>query len=45
VTTAAPTLDCALAAAYGAATKIHFGGMHYRRDIGAHPTRLKAAGD
>ena len=45
VTTAAPTLDGALAAAYGAATKIHFEGMHYRRDIGAHPTRLKAAGD
>src|SRR6266481_376141 len=45
VTTAAPTLDGALAAAYGAATKIHFEGMHYRRDIGAHATRLKAAGD
>ncbi len=45
VTAAAATLDDALAAAYGAASRIHFEGMHYRRDIGAHPTRLKAAGD
>ncbi len=45
VTAVAPTLDDALAAAYGAASIIHFDGMHYRRDIGAHPTRLKAAGD
>ncbi len=45
VTAAALTLDAAVAAAYGAASRIHFDGMHYRRDIGAHPTRLKAAGD
>jgi phosphoribosylamine--glycine ligase len=45
VTAAAATLDGALAAAYAAASRIHFDGMHYRRDIGAHPTRLKAAGD
>ncbi len=45
VTAAAATLDCALAAAYGAASKIHFEGMHYRNDIGAQPTHLKAAGD
>src|SRR3989441_2965676 len=45
VTAAAPTLDNALAAAYGAASRIRFEGMHYRRDIGAHPTRQKAAGD
>jgi phosphoribosylamine--glycine ligase len=45
VTAATATLDNALAAAYAAASRIHFEGMHYRRDIGAHPTRLKAAGD
>jgi len=45
VTAAAASLDSALAAAYGAASKIHFEGMHYRRDIGAHPTHLKASGD
>jgi phosphoribosylamine--glycine ligase len=45
VTAAAETLDDALAAAYGAASKIHFDGMHYRKDIGAHATHLKAAGD
>src|SRR5713101_5048713 len=45
VTAAAATLDGALAAAYAAASRIHFEGMHYRRDIGAHPTRQKAAGD
>ncbi len=45
VTAAASTLDDALATAYGAASRIHFEGMHFRRDIGAHPTRLKAAGD
>ena len=45
VTAAAATLDDALAAAYTAASRIHFDGVHYRRDIGAHPTRQKAAGD
>src|SRR2546422_5431401 len=45
VTAAASSLDVALALAYQAASKIHFDGMHYRKDIGAHATRLKAAGD
>ena len=45
VTAAGATLDDALAIAYGAASRIRFEGMHYRKDIGAHPTRLKAAGD
>jgi len=45
VTAAAATLDDALAAVYGAASRIRFEGMHYRKDIGVHPTRLKAAGD
>jgi len=45
VTAAAATLDSALAAAYAAVSRIHFEGMHYRKDIGAHPTRQKAAGD
>ncbi len=45
VTAAASSLDAALALAYQAASKIHFDGMHYRKDIGAHATRLKAAGD
>ncbi len=45
VTAAAATLDAALASAYDAASRIHFEGMHYRKDIGAHTTHLKAAGD
>jgi phosphoribosylamine--glycine ligase len=45
VTTAAATLEVALASAYEAASKIHFEGMHYRKDIGAHAPRLRAAGD
>lgn len=45
VTAAAPTLAEALASSYQAAKKIHFEGMHYRKDIGAHATHLKAAGD
>jgi phosphoribosylamine--glycine ligase len=45
VTAAAATLDGALAAAYAAASRIRFEGVHYRKDIGAHPTRQKAAGD
>jgi len=46
VTAAEPTLDAALAAVYQAATKIHFDGMHYRKDIGAHAAPLlgKVAG-
>jgi phosphoribosylamine--glycine ligase len=45
VTAAARTIAGALASAYEAASKIHFEGMHYRKDIGAHATKLKAAGD
>ena len=45
VTAAATSLKAALALAYEAASRIHFEGMHYRKDIGAHSTRLKAAGD
>jgi phosphoribosylamine---glycine ligase len=40
VTAAGPTLDAALAAAYQAATRIHFDEMHYRKDIGAHAAPL-----
>ena len=45
VTAAAASLKAALASAYEAASKIHFEGMHYRKDIGAHATGLRAAGD
>jgi phosphoribosylamine---glycine ligase len=45
VTAAATSLKAALSSAYEAVSRIHFEGMHYRRDIGAHTTRLKAAGD
>jgi phosphoribosylamine--glycine ligase len=45
VTAAGPTLEAALKLVYQAATKIRFDGMHYRKDIGAHSGRLKAAGD
>jgi phosphoribosylamine---glycine ligase len=45
VTATAATLDRALVFAYGAAAKIRFEGMHYRKDIGRHATPLKAAGD
>lgn len=42
VTGSAPTLEAALTFAYAAAAKIHFDGMHYRRDIGAPAGRLIA---
>ena len=45
VTVAATSLKAALASVYEAVSRIHFEGMHYRKDIGAHNTRLKAAGD
>jgi phosphoribosylamine--glycine ligase len=44
VTAVGETLEAALASAYDAAAKIHFEGMHYRKDIGAHATPLRAAG-
>src|SRR6266567_937755 len=45
VTAAAASLPAALATAYQAISRIHFDGMHYRKDIGAKAPRLKAAGD
>jgi phosphoribosylamine---glycine ligase len=45
VTAASNSLEAALQLAYQAAAKIHFDGMHYRKDIGAHSGRVKAAGD
>jgi phosphoribosylamine---glycine ligase len=44
VTATGKTLEAALASAYDAAAKIHFEGMHYRKDIGAHASELRAAG-
>jgi len=45
VTAASNSLETALQLAYQAAAKIHFDGMHYRKDIGAPSGRVKAAGD
>jgi phosphoribosylamine--glycine ligase len=45
VTAADASLDAALATAYSAAEQIHFGGMHYRKDIGVSASRMLAAGD
>ena len=45
VTVAATSLKAALASVYEAVSGIHFEGMHYRKDIGAHTTQLKAAGN
>ena len=45
VTATGASLDTALAAAYQAAGKIHFDGMHYRKDIGTPAGRVQTAGD
>jgi len=45
VTAAAASIEAAVAMAYEAAGKIHFEGMHYRKDIGAQAGRVHAAGD
>jgi len=45
VTAVGPTLEAALASAYETASRIHFDGMHYRKDIGVHATQFRAAGD
>jgi phosphoribosylamine---glycine ligase len=45
VTAARSTLGEAVTAAYEAAEKLHFEGMHYRRDIAGHTNRVRAAGD
>jgi phosphoribosylamine---glycine ligase len=44
VTAAASSLDSALAGAYQAAAKIHFEGMHYRKDIAGKSSRSSGAG-
>ena len=45
VTAVAHSLDAAASIAYAAAGKIHFNGMHYRKDIGANAVPRKAAGN
>jgi phosphoribosylamine---glycine ligase len=45
VTASGTSLESALTSAYRAAAKIHFDGMHYRKDIGGHVGRVIAAGD
>lgn len=45
LTAAGQTLEAALATAYSGTQRIRFEGMHYRRDIGAHGSRVLAARD
>jgi phosphoribosylamine---glycine ligase len=45
VTAGGPSLEAVLQKAYVAAGKIHFDGMHYRKDIGRHNQKTKTAGD
>jgi phosphoribosylamine--glycine ligase len=45
VTAAAPSIEMALERAYGAIRKIHFEGMHYRRDIATQAARVRTAGE
>jgi len=45
VTAVGPTLGAALGSAYAAADRIHFEGIHYRRDIGRHLNSRKATGN
>jgi len=45
VTATGGSLSVALAKAYEAASKIHFAGMHYRKDIGRHARQNSAVGD
>jgi phosphoribosylamine--glycine ligase len=45
VTATGDSLSVALQKAYQAAAKIHFDGMHYRKDIGQHHRQTSAAGD
>lgn len=42
VTAAGASLDAAVATAYGAVGRIYFEGMHYRRDIAAQSSRVRA---
>lgn len=43
VTASGLTLDDSLAKAYDTIAKIHFEGMHYRKDIGKHAGQVRAA--
>jgi phosphoribosylamine--glycine ligase len=45
VTAVGTSLNAALSVAYEAAGRIHFDGMHYRKDIAGQPNRVQAAGD
>jgi phosphoribosylamine--glycine ligase len=45
VTSASASIETAVATAYEAAARIHFEGMHYRKDIAANARRVQAAGD
>jgi phosphoribosylamine---glycine ligase len=45
VTASGPSLEAALQKAYVAAGKIHFDGMHYRKDIGRHNQKTTPAGE
>jgi phosphoribosylamine--glycine ligase len=45
VTASGRTLEGVLATVYKASARIRFEGMHYRKDIGAHATPLRAAGN
>jgi len=45
VTATGASLDAALTAAYQAIGKIHFDGMHYRKDIGAPAGRVQTVGN
>lgn len=45
VTASGENLECALSTTYEAVQKIHFDGMHYRKDIGGHSTRVHSAGN
>lgn len=45
VTAASDSIEAAAATAYEAARKIHFEGMHFRKDIAANTRRVQAAGD
>jgi len=45
VTAARPSVQEAASAVYSAISKIGFNGMQYRRDIAAHASRVRAAGD
>lgn len=45
VTASGPSLEAALASVYEAAARIHFDGMHYRKDIGLHDNSMKASGN